>query len=181
MRKAILLVASFLLFGTSVMAQGIQGVHPDNTPVQVGLGYTFVSFHEVPGTLANSVGFTGSAVYRLNQVGLEGEVTDALCSENGKMTQLFFTGGGARFFVPYYGSLHPWVHAEVGSANLSPAASFGTSHSLGYKAGGGFDFNPYRSRVEYRVAADVLGTNFFGTYQVSPQVSVSVVFAIGRN
>lgn len=181
MRRLSMLVASLLLAATGAVAQNVQGVHPDSRPLQLGVGFTFVSFDEVPTNTMNNAGFTASVLYRRNQMGLEGEVTDAVGSENGVNSQILFTSGGARFYMPDLGSFRPWTHAEVGLAHLSPKVSLGANHALGYKIGGHVDFNPRRSRIEYRVSADICGSTFFGTYQVSLEVSVGFILPLGRN
>ena len=73
------LVALVLLCATSAMSQGVHGVHPDiSSSLEIGISYTFVSFYEIPkpSTIVNSNGFTGSAVYFHDWVGVEGDVSD---------------------------------------------------------------------------------------------------------
>ena len=181
MHRLGILAGLFLLLVSGTMAQGVQGVHPYSRPLQLGVGFTFLSFHEVPSNTINNGGFAASVLYRRAQMGFEGELTDAVGSQNGVDSQILFTGGGARLYMPDFGSFRPWTHAEVGLAHLSPKSSLGASHALGYKVGGGFDFNPRGSRIEYRVSADILGSTFFGTYQVSPEVSVGFVLPLGGN
>ena len=62
MHKFGILGALILLSTAGVMAQGIQGVHPDVTPLQVGVGFSFVSFSESPSTRQNNAGLNDSAV-----------------------------------------------------------------------------------------------------------------------
>jgi len=172
-----------LLCTTSLMAQGGEGVHPDiSSPVQIGVGYTFVSFFEVPkpSTVVNSSGFTASAVYYRDWVGAEAEVTDVFGSTNGKNSQLLFTGGGIRLRWPTSRSIEPWVHGLVGYSRLSPQPSYGSDSAFGYKAGAGVDFNPHHSRMAFRASVDLMGDHFFQTYQLSPEASVGIVFLVGR-
>lgn len=176
MRRLGMLVGLLLLFATNAMAQAIQGVHPDSTPLQVGVGVTFLSFHEVPGSTVNSAGFTGSALYRRDWLGAEGELTDT----HGTDSQFLFLGGGIRAYLPINTDIKPWAHAEVGYSHVTPLASLGRNSSPAYKVGGGFDFNPRHSLIGYRVSANIVGSSFFGTYQVSPEASVSLVFGLGR-
>ena len=175
------ILAALLLFATGAMAQNVQGVHPDATPLQIGVGFTFLSFHEVPANTMNNAGFTASVLYRHDRTGVEAELSDAFGSQNGSSSRVLFTGGGARFYMPDFGLFRPWVHAEIGYTHISPSPSFGTSHALGYKVGGGFDFNPHRSRIGYRVSADMFGSTFFNTYQISPEISVGFVMALGHH
>jgi hypothetical protein len=177
MRRFGMFVGLLLLFATGAMAQEVQGVHPDSTPLQVGVGVTFLNFHEVPGSTVNSAGFTGSAVYRHDDwLGAEGELTDT----HGTNSQFLFVGGGVRVYLPTTSDLKPWAHAELGYGHVSPLGSIGRNTSAAYKLGGGFDYNPRHSRIGYRVSANITGSNFFGTYQISPEASVGFVLALGR-
>ena len=58
--------------------------------------------------------------------------------------------------------------------------SLGSDSAVGYKVGGGLDFNPHHSRIGYRVSADMFGTTFFKTYQLSPEISVGIVLSLGK-
>jgi hypothetical protein len=169
-----------LFYATSVMAQKVEGVHPDVSPFQVGVGYSFVSFNEAPNTTLNSNGFTGSAVYYRDFVGAEGDFTDVFGSQGGKSTQLIFTGGGLRLRLPNTFSFEPWAHGLLGYTHLSPQTTLGSSNAFGYKLGGGIDLNPHHSRLGYRISADLLGNHFFHTYQLSPEISVGVFLTIGH-
>lgn len=169
---------------TSVMAQGSVGVHPDVTsPLEIGIGYTFVSFFEVPNpnTVVNSSGFTGSAVYYRDWVGVEADISDVFGSTSGKNSQLLFTGGGIRLRWPTSRALQPWVHGVVGYSHLSPKPIYGGDSALGYKAGAGVDYNPHHSRMAFRASVDLMGSHFFQTYQLSPEASVGIVFLISRS
>lgn len=182
MRTLGVLVAAMLMFATASKAQGVQGVHPgfDVTPIQVGVGFTFINFHEVPGDTLNNAGFTLSAMYRYNRLGLEGDLTEAVSGQNTGTSQFVFAGAGVRYFLSDFGFLRPWTEGEVGVVHVSPNIQ-GSSSSRAYKIGGGFDFNPLRSRVQYRVSVDIIGSSFFNTYQVSPQVSIGFIVPIGRD
>jgi hypothetical protein len=175
-----ILAGLVLLSMTSAMAQKIQGVHPDSSPIQIGVGFTFVSFNEAPNAITNSAGFNASAVYYQDPIGVEAEVSDAFGSHGGKSGQLLFTGGGARLRWPTGRTIQPWVHGLVGYSHLSPQPSFGNDSAFGFKAGGGLDFNPHRSRLSYRVSVDMFGSHFFRTYQFSPEVSAGVVLSLSR-
>jgi hypothetical protein len=181
MRRLGIVAAALAFFATATMAQGIQGLGPGTRPVEVAVSFNFLSFHEVPGTIVNNPGVTASAMYRYDRVGLEGEVSDSIGSQNGSSSQLVFAGGGLRYFLPEFGTVRPWTEAEVGLAHISPSPSYGMGRALGYKVGAGFNFNPIHSRLEYRISADVLGSTFFNTYQVSPEVSFGIVLPLGRN
>jgi hypothetical protein len=175
-----IVAALVLLSTTSVMAQKIQGVHPDSSPLQIGVGFTFVSFNEAPSTVTNGAGFNASAVYYHDPIGVEAQVSDAFGSHGGKSGQLLFTGGGVRLRWPTGRTMQPWVHGLVGYSHLTPQPSFGRDSAFGFKVGGGLDFNPHRSRLSYRVSADLFGSHFFSTYQFSPEVSAGIVLALGK-
>jgi hypothetical protein len=177
------LTGLLLLCASGAMAQGVQGVHPDvSTPLQIGIGYTYVRFNEVPtpSTVINSNGFTASAVYYRDWVGAEAEVTDAFGTISGKNSQLLFTGGGIRLRWPSGRTLQPWIHGVLGYSHLSPQPTYGLNYALGYKAGGGVDYNPHHSRLAFRASVDLMGNHFFKTYQLSPEVSAGVVFLFKR-
>jgi hypothetical protein len=183
LRNMVKLGGLIVLCATSIMAQGVRGVHPDmSSPLQIGISYTFVSFYEIPqpSTVVNSSGFTTSAVYYRDWVGAEGDISDVFGSTNGRNSQLLFTGGGIRLRWPGSRTLQPWVHGLLGYSHLSPQTSFGGSSALGYKAGVGIDFNPRRRRLGFQASVDLNGNHFFQTYQLSPEASVGLVFLIGR-
>jgi hypothetical protein len=180
MRRFALLAGIALLSATSVLAQKVEGVHPDVSPLQIGVGYTFVSFNETPSTTLNSSGFNATAVYYRDWFGAEGDFTGAYGSQAGKSSQLYFAGGGLRLRLPNTFSFEPWAHGVIGYTHLSPKTTFGNQSALGYKVGGGIDFNPHHTRIGYRVSADLLGNHFFNTYQLSPELSVGIFLTLGR-
>jgi hypothetical protein len=63
---------------------------------------------------------------------------------------------------------------------VTPKLSFGSDSAVGYKVGGGIDFNPHHSRIGYRVSADMFGTNFFHTYQLGPEISAGIILSLGK-
>jgi hypothetical protein len=180
MNKFGILAALVLLSIPGAMAQGIQGVHPDAAPLQVGVGFTFVSFNETPSLTQNNAGLNGSAVYYRDYLGVEAQVSDVFGSQKGQTSQIVFAGGGIRLRWSHSSSIQPWVHAVAGYTHLSPKSSLGSDSAVGYKVGGGLDYNPHHSRIGYRVSADMFGANFFKTYQLSPEISVGIVFALGK-
>jgi hypothetical protein len=171
---------ALLLCASGLMAQGVQGVRPDITPLQIGVGVTFVSFNETPGVTANNAGAYGSVVYYRDYLGVEAQVSDAFGSQGGKTSQVLFGGGGVRLRWQKPRSIQPWVHAVVGYTHATPKLSFGSDSAVGYKVGGGVDLNPHHGRVGFRVSADMFGTNFFHTYQLSPEISAGIVLSIGK-
>lgn len=165
-----------LFFTTSVLAQDQKGVVPqDSHPLELGVGYTFISFQEAPNLTANNSGVNATAIYYDSRVGVEADFTDTYGSNS---AQLLFAGGGVRYRLPHYRSFDPWIHGVAGYSYLSPKVSLGTDNAFGFKAGGGFDINPHHARIGYRVSADLIGTRFFSTYQLSPEVTVGIVFKL---
>jgi len=177
---AVAVLLGVLACANGLMAQGVRGINSDASPWQVGLGFTFVSFNEVPSTTENNAGVNGSVVYYQDYLGAEAQVSDVFGSQNGKNSELLFTGVGVRLRWQNPRSIRPWVHAVAGYSHFSPNVSFGSSSAFGYKVGGGLDFNPHHSRIGYRVSADMFGSNYFKTYQLSPGISVGIVFSLGR-
>jgi hypothetical protein len=169
-----------LLFTSNLMAQDIKGVHAEDAhPLEIGVGYTFISFQEAPGVgTSNNSGVNATATYYDDRVGVEGDFTGTFGTLNGQSSQLMFGGGGVRYRLPHYRSFEPWVHAVGGYAYSTPKLSYGTNDAFGYKLGGGFDLHPRHARIGYRVSADLFGTRFFGTYQLSPEVTVGIVFRL---
>lgn len=169
-----------LLCATGAMAQGIQGVHPASSPLQVAAEYTFIDFNETPHATHALNGGEGSVSYYRDWIGVEGDVSDAFASVGGKTGQVLFGGGGLRVRWQRPSSFEPWAHVLAGAAHISPK-TFSDSTEFGFKAGGGIDLHPQHGPVSIRVSADLIGTQFFGTYQMSPEISAGVVFAIGRH
>jgi|ERR1700691_1850961 hypothetical protein len=165
-----------LLLSTSLMAQNQQGVRPEDThPLEIGVGYSFISFQEAPSLTSNNSGVNATAIYYHEQVGVEADFTDTYGSQS---SQLLFAGGGVHYRLPHFRSFHPWIHGDAGYVYLSPKVSYGANNAFGYKAGGGLDINPRHTRIGYRVSADLIGTHFFSTYQLSPEVTVGIVFKL---
>src|ERR1700730_18031339 len=90
------MVALILLSTASTMAQGIPGVRQEATPMQVGVGFIFVSFNETPRTTVNNAGLNASVVYYRDYLGAEAQISDVFGSQSGKTSQLLFAGGGIR-------------------------------------------------------------------------------------
>jgi hypothetical protein len=131
----------------------------------------------VPNTITNNNGFTLSGAYYLRKwVAADFELTDGIGTQAGQRSQILFTGGGARLRWPTSSPLEFWVHALVGDSYLTPKTAYGSQSALGYEGGAGVDLRHHRSRIVYRLSADIVGTRFFGTYQYSPKVSAGVVF-----
>jgi hypothetical protein len=64
----------------------------------------------------------------------------------------------------------------IGEACFNPQTPFGSTTSLSYQLGGGIDINAHHHRFAYRLAADMIGSTFYGTSQYSPKFSAGIVF-----
>jgi hypothetical protein len=174
--------ALLLLSATSVMGQGVIRAVPDDAPsqIQFSAGMSFTRFNELPGINTNNFGIYGSVLDYRDNLGFEAQVSEEFGSQAGQTTQVFFVGGGPRFRWANARPIQPWVHALVGYDRFSPHTAYGYNSSLGDKVGGGVDFIPHSGRIRFRVSVDMFNTNFFRTYQVSPEVTGSVVFNLNR-
>jgi len=156
--------------------QEVQGVYQSYAG-EAYIGYTYLRFFEVPGTQRNTNGFNFSVQYYLRDwIGLDGEFVSNFGSELGQTSHYLLGMGGLRIRKagPYNTEL--WAHMMGGGAKYLPQTAFGSQTSLAYELGGGVDLERHNHRIAYRLALDAAGTNFFNTYQVSPKVSVGVVF-----
>ena len=177
MRQLLFLMVLLFLCACSATAQDVQGVYPTTHQSEVGAGFTYLRFYEVPNTTLNNAGFTLSGAYYLRDwLGVDVEFTDTFERQSGQYGQHVFGGGGARLRWPASKNLQLWIHALGGGAYLSPKTAYGDQSALGYEAGAGIDVSRHRSRIAVRLSADIVGTRFFGTYQFSPKVSAGVVY-----
>lgn len=69
-----------------------------------------------------------------------------------------------------------WAHGLAGFAKFLPQTAQGGQLAFSYEAGGGVDLGIPRRRLAYRVQADMVGTKFFHTNQLSPKISLGVVY-----
>jgi hypothetical protein len=156
--------------------QGVYGVLPKGDR-EVSAGYTYARFYEVPGTTENANGGYVSAVYYLKPwIGVEGEIFAAFGTLSGSSSHLIVGAVGPRLRWQRSGRLELWGHALAGASNLSPQTPYGGTTAFAYEAGGGVDVNIGRGRWAYRVEGNVLGTQYFSTYQIGPKASVGIVY-----
>jgi hypothetical protein len=175
--------AVLLLAAAGVGAQEVERVRPDEAPnqIQIGGSVSFVRFNEVPNSNLNNFGVNASLVDYGNRLGAEGQVSDSFSSQSGQTSRLFFAGGGVRFRLTTIRQIQPWIHFVAGYAQVSPTnVSYGDHSGIADKVGGGVDFIPRHGRLSFRASADMFNTNFFRTYQLSPEISVGVVFRLDR-
>ncbi|MGA2509667.1 MAG: hypothetical protein ABSG27_05505 [Candidatus Acidiferrales bacterium] len=163
--------------GAAAEPQGVYGV-TQNFNFQAYAGFTYLRFYELPTTTGNLDGFNFSVVYYPHggRLGVDGELVAVFAPQGGVNTTLVMAMGGARYRFPTNRGFEPWVHALGGGAHFSPQTPFGGQGALGVELGGGIDLIPRRSRLSYRVQADLVETFFFGTYQANPKVSIGIVY-----
>jgi hypothetical protein len=179
MGKLGMAAVAVLFCAAGAMGQTVQGVYQKTLPLQVGVGFNFDSFTETPSTTLNNVGVNGNVVYYHDYLGVEAQVSDAFGTQNSKNSQVLFGGGGVRARWQNHSSLEPWAHVLIGYTHVTPQTSYGSDSAVGYKAGAGVDFLPHHGRIGFRVNADLFGTNFFHTYQMSPEISAGIVLHLG--
>jgi len=182
MGKFGLIAGLIFLCATGALAQSVQGIHANisSSPLQLGVGYTFVAFQASPSSTKYQNGVDASVVYYQDWIGVEGDFSDGFGTSAGKNTQLLFGGGGLRVRWQRPMAFEPWAHLVVGGAHLTPKIANDVS-GFGFKLGAGADFRPQRSPVALRVSVDMLTTQLFGTYQVSPEASAGIVLSLGRH
>jgi hypothetical protein len=158
--------------------QGVYGVFIDFN-FQAYVGYTYLRFYEVPNLTDNMNGASFSVVYypHAGWFGPDGEVIAAFGSSQSGTTSKFASAmGGLRLRHAGPRGTEVWVHGLAGGAHFLPQTAYGSTNALSYELGGGIDVMPRHRRLGVRVEADVLGTNFFGTYQYSPKISAGIVY-----
>jgi len=156
--------------------QEIEGVFPSDF-WQASFGFTYMRFYELPGTVVSTNGFNASMAYFLKPwFAAEGVVDAGVGKQLGESVRSVFTGGGVRLSASQNDALRLWIHGDAGEAHFSPKTSFGGENAFGYEAGAGVDISPRHHKLAYRLGIDMLGTSFFGTYQVSPKVSAGIVY-----
>jgi hypothetical protein len=170
-----LMAAPFLVAG-GASAQGVQGVYA-NSNVEVYGGFTYFRFYEAPHLATNMEGFNFSVAYYPRQwVALDGEVVGAFGSQSGTNTQYFIGVAGPRLRWSSPRGIDVWGHVLGGGTHFSPQTPYGNQEAFAFELGGGIDLTPPHRRFAYRVSADMVGTTYFSTYQLSPKVSAGIVF-----
>lgn len=143
-------------------------------PMEVYFGYTFYSFHQLPSDTQNLNGFNLSVQYYLNNwLGLDGEFASAWGSQS---SHGCFGGGGARARWSAGRGIEVWGHGMFGGSCYNVQTPYGGTTSLAYQVGGGIDIDAHHHRWAYRIAGDMVGTNFYNTHQYSPKISAGIVF-----
>lgn len=148
---------------------------------QAYVGYAFFRFYAFPSRKENMNGIDLGAVYypTASRIGLDGDILAEFGTfhnvnvfQSSKFTAYM---GGARFRWQGPRGLELWAHGLAGFAKFLPQTASGGQTAFSYEAGGGADI-PFRRRIAFRIEGDAVGTHFFHTYQVSPKISVGVVY-----
>jgi hypothetical protein len=145
---------------------------------QVAVGYTFLRFYEAPNMTQNRNGFNSTVNYFFNKgpIGVEGSLLGAFGSQSVFRSRFAFVGGGGRYRWSAPRDVDIWVHGLVGRNHYTPQTAFGNQGAFGYELGGGVDINAHHQRLAYRLEANMIGSSFFNTQQLSPMGAVSVVW-----
>lgn len=156
--------------------QGVYGVFQTYS-MEVYIGYTFYRFYEIPSITQNLNGFNVSMQYYITDwFGLDGEFASGWGSQGPYTAHGCFGGGGPRVRWSAGHGIELWGHGMVGGSCFNLKTPYGGTDSLAYQVGGGVDINAHHHRFAYRLAADMVGTTFYGTTQYSPKFSAGVVF-----
>ena len=157
--------------------QEVYGVRPVYT-FEGYLGYTFMRFYEVPNTTVNLNGFDYSIVYfPKSWLGAEGEFTAAFGSQAGYPAKFLLGLGGIRVrTTPFQHNIEVWGHALVGATHFVPQTAYGGQGAFAYEVGAGVDINLRNPRYAIRAGADMVGSLYFKTYQLSPKISAGFVY-----
>ena len=160
----------------AAMPQAVQGVF-EKYGSDISVGYTFMRFYEVPGDTLNGNGFNISGTYWYRDWwGPDGEFFATYSRQPGVNSWVAIGAGGIRVRKVMDRGLDVWAHGLIGGAYLAPKSPYGGEGGAAAVLGVGADLNAHHRHVAYRVAIDAVGTRFFSVYQLSPKVSVGVVF-----
>ncbi|MGH7837338.1 MAG: hypothetical protein ACREQC_05860 [Candidatus Binataceae bacterium] len=144
---------------------------------QAYLGYTFFNFTQTSGTHMSMNGFNASMQQYLKPwIAVDGEMFATFGSQKYPAQSFVWGGGGPRFRWSAPRGLELWAHGLVGYAVNQPRTQYGSTSAFAYEIGGGVDINAHHQRWAYRIQADAVGSNFFGTYQISPKISAGIVY-----
>jgi len=160
----------------AAMPQSVQGVF-EKYDSDIAVGYTFFRFYEAPNDTLNGNGFNVSGTYWYRDWwGPDAEFFATYSTQPNVNSWVGLGAGGLRARKVMERGLDVWVHGLLGVAYLAPKSPYGSEWAGAAILGVGADLNAHHRHVAYRLAVDAVGTHFFGVYQISPKVSVGVVF-----
>jgi hypothetical protein len=141
-------------------------------------GYSFFNFYEVPNLTNPENGFDINVTFypHASWIGAEGDLMATFGSQAGCTSKFTLTVGGVKLRWQKSSGIQLFVHGLAGAAHFFPQTAYGGQNAFAYETGGGIDFSRGHRRIKYRVEADAVGTQFFHSYQISPKISVGVVF-----
>ena len=146
------------------------------TRFEAGVEYNWTGYNEFPNNQVSMNGFVGSiSWFFFRDVGVEGQLAGGVGNTDGYTAKFVFLGAGVHARFENDTRFQPWVHALVGHVHFLPQTPYGSQGALGWEAGGGLDYHML-NWLSLRVGADALGSELFGTQQVSPMVHGGVVF-----
>lgn len=144
------------------------------------IGYTFLRFYEAPNYTQSRNGFNTGAVYYFGQtyqqIGIEGSLVGVFGSQATYSSKFAFVGAGPHYRWAAPRNVDLWVHGIVGRSHFTPQTAYGNQGAFGYEVGGGVDINAHHQRLAYRFEANMIGTRYFGTNQVSPMGAAGIVW-----
>jgi hypothetical protein len=157
--------------------QGVYGVL-QNYNWQAYVGFSHLSFYELPGVTGQLNGFNMSLVYypHSGHWAGDGEFVTGFAPQDGVNTHLAMGFGGVRYRVDAGHGLEIWGHGMVGGAHFYPQTAFGSQDAFAFDIGGGVDLNPHHKRLGFRGQVDWSPTLFFGTHQYNIRESVGIVY-----
>jgi hypothetical protein len=156
--------------------QSVQGVF-EKYNYDVYVGFTFHRFYEVPGVQSNMYGVNASLVYWYRDwIGFDGEIFASYGSQPGQNSWYSFYGAGPRIRWVKPKGIDLWAHALIGISYITPQTPYGGQTALSGIVGVGADLNGHHRHMALRFAIDGVGTNYFGTFQISPKVSAGIVY-----
>lgn len=157
--------------------QGVYGVRPVFN-FEAYAGYTWFRFYEVPGTTTSMNGLNFSIQYYPKPwIGGDGEFVLTLGNQYPYQARFLLGLGGVRVrTAPFHRNVFVWAHALAGATHFTPQTAYGGQGAFAYEVGLGADLNLSHARYAIRAGADMIGTTYFGTYQLSPKISAGMVY-----
>lgn len=148
---------------------------------QIYGGYSFFRFYlsSKPDTIVSLNGVDFGIVYftpKFTWLGVEGQFIGGYGSYLGYSAKFAVGQGGIRYRWSAPRGIELWAHGLIGGTKFLPQTAFGGQTALAYEAGGGVDVAAHHRRIAYRLELDMVGTRYFSTYQLSPRISVGIVF-----
>ena len=147
-------------------------------------GYAFFRFYARPNHTENMNGIDLAISYypTANWFGADGDIFGEFGSFQHQSSRFTSYLGGGRVRRRLGGrNIEIWGHGLVGFAKFLPQTALGGQTAFSYEAGGGVDLETRRRRFAYRFQADMVGTKFFQTNQVSPKISIGFVYKFCGN